>query len=73
MSSEIRSFGWIALRQSREAASRVALRLSCLLDQWSARRRQRLALLELSDHMLKDIGVDRGAAYREGRKPFWLA
>jgi uncharacterized protein YjiS (DUF1127 family) len=71
MSSDIRSLGWIALSQSWELALRVALRLSYLLDRWSARRRQRAALLELSEHMLKDIGIDRGAAYREGRKPFW--
>jgi uncharacterized protein YjiS (DUF1127 family) len=28
-------------------------------------------LLELNDHMLKDIGINRCEAMLEGRKPFW--
>jgi uncharacterized protein YjiS (DUF1127 family) len=35
------------------------------------RQRQRRALLELDDHLLNDIGVSRGDAIAEGRKPFW--
>ena len=35
------------------------------------RRRQRLALLELSDALLKDIGVSRADAFREGSTPSW--
>jgi uncharacterized protein YjiS (DUF1127 family) len=52
-----RRFGWIA----------------ALADAWIERYRQRRALLELSDHMLKDIGISRVEAWREGRKPFWRA
>ena len=40
-------------------------------ETWLERRRQRRALLEMSDHMLKDIGVSRAAAYEEAVKPFW--
>jgi len=36
-------------------------------DRWQQRR----ALLDLSDHMLKDIGITREEAKREARKPFW--
>jgi uncharacterized protein YjiS (DUF1127 family) len=36
------------------------------------RRRQRLALLELDDRLLADIGVSRADALAEARKPFWL-
>ncbi len=50
---------------------RFGLWLSNLLDAWSERHRQRRALLELNDHMLKDIGIGRSEAYCEGRKPFW--
>ncbi len=71
MSIDVRGIGWHGLRQSGDVAVRFALHLSSLLDAWSERRRQRRALLELSDHMLKDIGIGRGEAYREGRKPFW--
>jgi uncharacterized protein YjiS (DUF1127 family) len=35
------------------------------------RRRQRRTLLGLGDHLLRDIGVSRGEAIAEGRKPFW--
>lgn len=42
-----------------------------LLEAWVERRRQRRALLELSDALLKDIGVSRADALREASKPFW--
>jgi uncharacterized protein YjiS (DUF1127 family) len=41
------------------------------LQESAERRRQRLALLELSDALLKDIGVSRADAVREGTKPCW--
>ena len=51
--------------------SRCLLTVSQIAEGWMERRRQRRALLELSDHLLKDIGIGRGDAYREGSKPFW--
>lgn len=71
MSIGIRGLGWLGMRQSAGFVAESTLHLSRLVDAWSERRRQRVALLELSDHMLKDIGIGRGEAYREGRKPFW--
>lgn len=47
------------------------LRLLARLDAWVDRRRQRRALLGLSDELLKDIGVSRADAWREASKPFW--
>jgi uncharacterized protein YjiS (DUF1127 family) len=38
---------------------------------WHEMRRQRRALLELSDQMLKDIGISRADAMREAARPFW--
>ncbi|RUW46924.1 MULTISPECIES: DUF1127 domain-containing protein [unclassified Mesorhizobium] len=35
------------------------------------RRRGRLALLEMTDDQLKDIGISRCDAHREGIKPLW--
>ena len=35
------------------------------------RRRQRLALAELDDRLLADIGVSREQARREADRPFW--
>jgi uncharacterized protein YjiS (DUF1127 family) len=37
----------------------------------SARSRQRQALAQLDDHLLKDIGVTRQQAIAEAGKPFW--
>ena len=42
-----------------------------LIGRWIERTRQRQALAELDDHMLRDIGVTRVEAARECRKPFW--
>lgn len=61
---------------TRSAPSRslssIALRLVETVEVWAERRRQRRALLELSEHMLKDIGISRVDALREAGKPFWL-
>jgi len=35
------------------------------------RRRSRLALMEMSDSQLKDIGISRSEAFREANRPFW--
>jgi uncharacterized protein YjiS (DUF1127 family) len=35
------------------------------------RRRSRLALLEMSDEQLKDIGLSRSDAHGEATRPFW--
>ncbi|UVK53210.1 DUF1127 domain-containing protein [Mesorhizobium sp. AR02] len=45
------------------------------LAKWIARllerRRGRLALLEMTDDQLKDIGISRCDAHREGIRRFW--
>lgn len=41
------------------------------LDHLAERRRSRMALLELTDEQLKDIGISRGEAYREGIRSPW--
>ncbi|MER8438950.1 DUF1127 domain-containing protein [Mesorhizobium sp. M1312] len=45
----------------------LANRIGSLLD----RRRSRLVLLEMTDDQLKDIGISRADAHREGLRPFW--
>jgi uncharacterized protein YjiS (DUF1127 family) len=59
-------------RRRTKRRSDALLRGIALVEGWIERRRQRRALLELSDHVLKDIGISRSEAQREGRKPFWL-
>jgi len=63
--------GFAPFPQTLSAWRDGAYRLLLLVDSWLERRRQRRSLLGLSDHMLKDIGVTRGEALREGAKPFW--
>lgn len=38
---------------------------------YQERWRQRQQLLELDDRLLADIGISRGRAISEARKPFW--
>lgn len=41
------------------------------IDRMLQRRRGRLALLEMTDEQLKDIGISRCDAHHEGIRPFW--
>jgi uncharacterized protein YjiS (DUF1127 family) len=43
---------------------------TCALH-FAQRRNQRLALHDLDDRLLADIGVSRADALAEARKPFW--
>ena len=38
---------------------------------WYARSRERHALAQLDDRMLRDIGIGPAEAHREANKPFW--
>lgn len=42
-----------------------------VVDRWIERSRQRRALADLNDHLLKDIGITRSEAACEIQKPFW--
>ncbi len=54
------------------AARRAAIhRLFSELASWHGRHRQRLALAELDDWLLADIGVTPHEARHESAKPFW--
>jgi uncharacterized protein YjiS (DUF1127 family) len=44
--------------------------MNAVMRAW-ARRAGRLALMELDDRLLADIGVTRTQAAREARKPLW--
>jgi len=43
------------------------------LRRWYARTRQRQALTELDDRLLRDCGITPEQVRREISKPFWLA
>ena len=52
---------------------RLLVDFVAVLEHWVERRRERRALLRLSDGMLKDIGISRLDAEQEFAKPFWRA
>ena len=41
------------------------------ISSWLARSRQRKALAELDDRLLRDIGITRTEARKEAARPFW--
>ena len=59
--------------RSVSSARQPARGLLATLERWAERHRQRRALLELSDSLLKDIGISYADAWQESRKPFWRA
>jgi len=44
--------------------------MDTVLD-WQDRARQRHNLLEMDDHLLRDIGLSRADLENEAAKPFW--
>lgn len=50
---------------------RLLIRVFDDLATWQERAAQRRRLLAMDDRMLRDIGVDSGAALSEAIKPFW--
>ncbi|MCV6824421.1 MULTISPECIES: DUF1127 domain-containing protein [Halocynthiibacter] len=62
---------YLQSRKSIPALGLMALRVAVVLTKWEQRRRTRTALLHLSDHHLKDIGLTRSTALKETRKKFW--
>lgn len=55
----------------RPAGDAAGARIAEVLLTWVERARQRRQLGRLSDHMLKDIGLNRGDVEAEVAKPFW--
>jgi len=49
----------------------TAVRVTDILLRWQERVRSRRQLASMSEHMLRDIGLDHGYAEEEWRKPFW--
>jgi len=58
---------------TRVSASRgsTLMRVVAMIEMAMQRRRSRIALMELSDAQLKDIGISRSEAYGEANRPFW--
>ena len=59
--------------QPMPTLSRAFSRLNMAALIWQQRRRTRHHLGDLTDHLLRDIGLDPVAALTEAAKPFWRA
>lgn len=70
MTQIVQNTGSAALGQrgGQTALLTVALRV---VSVWTLRRRTRIALSELTEAQLRDIGLEREAALEEARRPFW--
>ena len=60
-------------RPVAEILLKAAVWLVLALLRWQELAQQRRRLLALDDRMLKDIGITRAEAMREGTRPFWDA
>ena len=55
----------------RSAVRRTLIRIAEAFLAWHDRARERRALMQLTDDMLRDIGISRAEAHGESAKPFW--
>lgn len=70
--SDARSVSLIASGTGFMASlSKVAMRAVDALLTWQQRSYERAHLQSLSDHLLKDVGLNRSDVARESGKPFW--
>jgi uncharacterized protein YjiS (DUF1127 family) len=61
----------VSVAHGKLVVTNIGNRLLDLYFQWQQRRHSREALAQMSDHMLKDIGISRYDAVNESSKPFW--
>ncbi len=60
-----------SVSRSLSSPVQVLIYLSDLLSDWEGRARERRTLAEMSNHLLKDLGLSRTDARREAEKPLW--
>ena len=64
----------LAYLNSRPALPMIAeaaIGFAVLVTKWSVRKRTRRQLTQLTQYQLRDIGLHREQAMREGTLPFW--
>ena len=71
MQSPATHLAYLTAQNRIPVASVLAVRVAVLLSKWAMHRRTRLALKDLPDHLLRDVGLTRAEAYDESRRVFW--
>jgi len=71
LSIPARDLAYLTAQKRVPALSVLAVRVAVAVSKWAMRRRTRLALRHLPDHLLRDIGATREAAHLEARRVFW--
>ena len=62
---------YLTAQNRMPVATVIAVRVVVLLSKWATHRRTRLALKDLPDHLLRDVGLTRAEAEHESRRVFW--
>jgi uncharacterized protein YjiS (DUF1127 family) len=62
---------WFATADITAAVRRGLVQIAEAFLAWHDQARERRAPMELSDQMLRDVGISRTDAHREGARPFW--
>ena len=73
--AQTHSFSALTYLQNRPLtpAASFALFSAVVFVTWAERRRTRISLRHLDDHLLKDVGISRHEALKESRLPFWTS
>lgn len=62
---------YLTNRPALPMVAEAAIGFAVLVTKWSVRKRTRRQLSRLDAHQLRDIGLQREDAMREGTLPFW--
>ncbi|WP_380052295.1 DUF1127 domain-containing protein [Falsihalocynthiibacter sp. SS001] len=66
-----RPLNYLESRRTLPPLGLLALRVAVIVTKWDQRARTRRSLNNMTDSDLKDIGITRGEALTEARRPFW--
>lgn len=65
------SLSYLGQQSALSPLATFAVHLAVVVTKWSERRRTRMQLKDLDDHLLWDIGIDRATARKEANRPYW--
>jgi len=69
--TQINSLIYLSENNALPIVSVVAVKFAVTMSKWATRRRTRLALSQLSDAHLRDVGLTPTQADQEAARAFW--